>query len=485
MLLIYVFVYVIASSILGYYLTNTAKDPKDFAVAGNAIPLHIATITVFATWFGAECILGIPAALANHGSGALINDPICGAACLIFIGIFISKKVYNLRIISIGDLILSKYGPFAEVFISFVVACSYFGWIAAQFIAIGELMQHVTGGALSKDLAIIVIAILSGLYNYKGGMNAVAINDFIHTFMIIFALICLLIIVMTENNIGLYGVYEEFNNNSRYRFRFDEELPNIFAIISVSLAMVLGTVPQQDSFQRIACNTSATNAQLSTIFGGIIYLLGSFIPIAIVMIGLMDKSFPVEGKVPEIYLISYAVQKAPFIIQVLLIGGLISAIASVISGTTMASSVLIGHNVLRYIAKNTNDLVRMRISLIITICFCCYYAIITKESIHGLVAASGNCSMVVAFIPFVFALYSEKPSKMGAIFSSIGGGATWIILEIYQFIYQDVNLPLTPSLWGLLASIIFIAVFTLAKQEARKDKKIIPNNTKFQIKLDK
>ena len=37
--------------------------PGDYAVAGRSLPLYIVIATVFATWFGSETVLGIPATL--------------------------------------------------------------------------------------------------------------------------------------------------------------------------------------------------------------------------------------------------------------------------------------------------------------------------------------------------------------------------------------------------------------------------------------
>ena len=139
MLQVLVFIYVIISVLVGLYFTKNAKNQRDFAVASNSIRLPIATITVFATWFGAESILGIPSALANQGYIALAADPIGGAACLIFMGIFLAKKLYNLNVISIGDFFRNRFGKEVEVIISTAIALSYFGWIAAQFCALGSL----------------------------------------------------------------------------------------------------------------------------------------------------------------------------------------------------------------------------------------------------------------------------------------------------------------------------------------------------------
>ena len=44
--------------------------------------------TVFATWFGSETVLGIPARFAEHGLGGTVEDPFGASLCLIFVGLF-------------------------------------------------------------------------------------------------------------------------------------------------------------------------------------------------------------------------------------------------------------------------------------------------------------------------------------------------------------------------------------------------------------
>jgi Na+/proline symporter len=50
-------------------------NTKDFAVAGRRMPMYIVTATVFATWFGSETVLGIPATFMKDGFSGIIADP--------------------------------------------------------------------------------------------------------------------------------------------------------------------------------------------------------------------------------------------------------------------------------------------------------------------------------------------------------------------------------------------------------------------------
>jgi Na+/proline symporter len=61
MLLWVVIIYWVISVAIGIYAAKFVHNTKDFAIAGRRMPMYIVTATVFATWFGSETVLGIPA----------------------------------------------------------------------------------------------------------------------------------------------------------------------------------------------------------------------------------------------------------------------------------------------------------------------------------------------------------------------------------------------------------------------------------------
>jgi Na+/proline symporter len=70
MLLWFVIIYWIISVAIGLYAARWVHNTKDFAVAGRRMPMYIVTATVFATWFGSETVLGIPATFVKDGFSA-------------------------------------------------------------------------------------------------------------------------------------------------------------------------------------------------------------------------------------------------------------------------------------------------------------------------------------------------------------------------------------------------------------------------------
>ena len=51
--------------------------------------------TTFATWFGSETVLGIPAKFVKGGLNGVVEDPFGAGTCLILVGLFFAGKLYK------------------------------------------------------------------------------------------------------------------------------------------------------------------------------------------------------------------------------------------------------------------------------------------------------------------------------------------------------------------------------------------------------
>ena len=92
-LMVFVVLYLMISVGLGLYAATRVKNSSDYANAGRSLPLPVVIATVFATWFGSETVLGIPARFAEHGLGGTVEDPFGASLCLIFVGVFFARKI--------------------------------------------------------------------------------------------------------------------------------------------------------------------------------------------------------------------------------------------------------------------------------------------------------------------------------------------------------------------------------------------------------
>lgn len=115
MLLWFVITYWVISVAIGLYAATRVHNTRDFAVAGRHLPFSIVTATVFATWFGSETVLGIPATFLKEGLSGVVADPFGSSLCLILVGLFFAAPLYRKNLLTIGDFYRQRYGRWVEV----------------------------------------------------------------------------------------------------------------------------------------------------------------------------------------------------------------------------------------------------------------------------------------------------------------------------------------------------------------------------------
>ena len=96
-LLGFITLYLLASIGIGLLAATRVKNARDFAVAGRSLPLPVVTATVFATWFGAEAVLGVSATFVKDGLRGVVADPFGASLCLILAGFFFARRVISIK----------------------------------------------------------------------------------------------------------------------------------------------------------------------------------------------------------------------------------------------------------------------------------------------------------------------------------------------------------------------------------------------------
>jgi Na+/proline symporter len=119
-LLTLVIVYLLFTIAIGLYAARRVKNTADFAIAGRHLPLYMIVTTTFATWFGSETVLGIPAKFMEGGLNGVIEDPFGAGTCLILVGLFFAGKLYRMTLLTISDYYRERFGRRIEIACSLI-----------------------------------------------------------------------------------------------------------------------------------------------------------------------------------------------------------------------------------------------------------------------------------------------------------------------------------------------------------------------------
>ena len=454
---------------IGLWAALRVKNTADFAAAGHSLPLPIVTATVFATWFGSEAILGIPAIFLKEGLGGIVSDPFGSSLCLILVGLFFAKHLYNRRMLTIGDFFREKYGRTVEVLVTLCIVVSYLGWVAAQIKALGLVFNVVSDGSISQTAGMIIGAGSVLIYTLFGGMWSVAITDFIQMIIVVIGMLYIGG-EMTAQTGGIGVVIEHAAAAGKFsNFWPDMNLASILGFTAALCTMMLGSIPQQDVFQRITSSKNVNIAVQAAILGGVLYFIFAFIPLylaysaTLINPDLVKKYLDTD---PQMILPKLILNHAPIFAQVMFFGALLSAIKSCASATLLAPSVTFAENIVRGFFKHLTDHDLLKIMRITVLCFSVavtFFAINSELSIFKMVESAYKVTLVAAFVPLAFGVYWPRANSLGGLLAVICGLTVWIGCEILA-----PNSILPPQLAGLFASIAGMLLGSLLPKDMLK-----------------
>lgn len=428
-------------------------------IAGRSLPIYITIATVFATWFGSETVLGISSTFVDEGLGGIIGDPFGASLCLIVVGLFFARPLYRMKLLTIGDFYRHKYGRTVEVFVSLAICASYIGWVSAQIMALGLVFNVLSNGAISNETGMLIGMSAVLLYTIVGGMWSVAITDFLQMIVIVAGLIVISIYVGHEAGgagivIGHAIEAEKFSN-----FIPGLDFVAIISFIGALVTMMLGSVPQQDVFQRVMSAKDENTAMHGTVIGGCLYFIFAFLPVFIAYSAFVidpAETGRIMAQDSQIVLPSLIMNHTPLVIQVMFFGALLSAIMSTASGTLLAPSVMFSENILRPMLPHFKDRQFLMLTRACVLGFAgiiLLFAFRSDLSIYEIVEQCYKVTLAGAFVPLAFGIYWKRANTAGATLSIIFGVSTWLMLE---YLAPEGALP--AHLAGLLVGIVGMVI---------------------------
>ena len=433
MLLTLVIVYLLITIAIGLVAARRVKNTTDFAIAGRNLPLFMIVTTTFATWFGSEIVLGVPAKFIEGGLRNIVEDPFGAGMCLILVGLFFAGKLYRMTLLTISDYYRERYGRVVEVGCSLIIMLSYLGWVSAQVTALGLVFNLLSGGSISIAMGMVIGVVSILAYTLFGGMWSVAVTDFLQMIILVVGLLVLAVFA-GEMAGGAGRVIDLAVSRDLFRFWPEPTWHDIVFFFAAAITIMLGSIPQQDVFQRVMSANSVQAATRGTIIGGSAYILFAFVPLFLVASALLimpERSAALLADDPQKVLPALVMEKMPFIMQVLFFGALLSAIKSCASATLLAPSVTFTENIWRQFRPKTSEKEHLRTMRITTLVFSvavlAYSIRMEGTPIYELVSGAYQVPLVGAFVPLVAGLYWSRASTQGAIAAVVLGIGTWLL----------------------------------------------------------
>ncbi len=414
--------YIVIQFVFGMLISHKSDNEADFILAGRKIGPLLGTLTVFATWFGAESVIGAAGNIYSNGLSGSSSDPFGYGLCLIVLGAVFAIPLWRRQYLTFGDFFRERFSSKVEkLFVLLVVPSSLF-WAAAQVRAFGQIVSAIT--QIDVELAIAGAACLITIYTMVGGMRATAITDLIQGVVLILGLIILLVIIV--NAAGGWSV--SWQQIPAERIWFNDTDTSILQIIEKWAVPICGATLATESIARILAMRSENTARMAAVGGGLLYIVIGLVPFYLGLIGPelisdLDDSEQIIPLLAEQYLSTF--------LYVIFCGALVSAILSTVDSALLAAAALISHNVIVPLKKNANDKDKIKLARasVVGLGLLAYLFATSASGVHELIWTAVSFGTAGIFVVGTMGLFTRIGGEITAFITLIIGAGVWAIGE--------------------------------------------------------
>ncbi len=420
-----IFLYTVFQLLLGFFVFRWIKSEDDYLLAGRRLGGLLVTVSVFATWFGAESCIGTAGNAYAEGLGGIAADPFGYAVCVLVMGVFFAARFWKMGLVTVADLFSRRFGPGAETTTALLMIPTSLLWAAAQIRAFATIVSAASD--LPLETAIIVSTLVVVLYTVSGGMFADAVTDLVQGGVLILGLLVLGVVT-----VGSLGGPEGFVASVMDRIAAEPSVsssgpqPGLLSALEVWAIPICGSLFAQELVSRVLAARSATVARRSTITAGILYAAVGLIPVALGLaapriLGSIDQS--------ELVLPSLARSLLPTGMYIIFSGAILSAILSTVDSALLSVSGLSVHNLLIRFRPGVSDRTRLLAErgAVIFGGISAAFLGASADRVYDLVKDASAFGSAGIFVVAVAGTFTRRGGNRAAVATLLAGAGTWVI----------------------------------------------------------
>jgi Na+/proline symporter len=414
--------YVVVQLAIGFWVSRTVHSEQDYLLGGRSFGPLLTTMSVFATWFGAETCVGAAGEVYRDGPGAVSSDPYGYGLCLLLMGLFIAAPLWRRGLVTLADLFKQRYSPVVERTVAVLMIPSSLLWAAAQIRGFGGVVSSASGFEHEAGMMIGIAVVI--VYTTLGGLRADAITDLVQGTVLIGTLVVLGVVAAVD--VGAIG--RSFGDASAAAVAAAEAevAPSLLATLDAWAVPVLGSLFAQELVSRASAARSPSLARNSTVAAAGIYMLVGSIPVAL---GLVAREVEPGVEASDQVLPTLARHYLGELGLVIFGGALISAILSTVDSALLACGSLLSHNLLPARLREGAPHVALRVARfsVVGLALVAYGLAHTSDSVHDLVTEASAFGSAGVFVTAVFGLMTTRfGGALSALGALVAGVGSWI-----------------------------------------------------------
>ena len=438
--------YLFLQLILCYLISKKIKSEDDYLVGGRNSGYILISLSLFATWFGAETCIGSSAEVFKHGLSGSRADPLGYSLCLIFTGLLIAPKIWNKKYVTLADFYKERFGSQAEKLSVLILSFSALIWSAAQLRAFGQVLSTVTNWPVEAAVFLSFVFVLA--YVLFGGLLGDIITDAVQSVVIAFGLFLIFYFVFKQSDQGFLGL---ISDQSPERLSLKGESESLLSRVDRWMIPVLGSLVSQEIISRIFASKNKSVAVRSSYISGLIYIFIGLIPVSLGLVG--PNLINVPSGQEEQFILILAESSLPLFFIPIFFGAIVSALLATIDSILLSSSGLISHNLVIPRLQISSEKKKVFISrLVVFLCgLLSYILAIYSESIYSLLEMASSFGTSGILIITILGLWFSFGNSKTASFTLLSG---LILTPLFEHIIK-LEAPFVSSI--LMCGLVYLS----------------------------
>jgi Na+/proline symporter len=477
-LTLFLALYVLLQVAIGVWAGRGAKSETDYYLGGRGITFLPLSLSIFATWFGAETILGSAAAIAEGGLSGARAEPFGYAICLVLMALFVAGPIRRSNYVTISDFFRERFGKKAEIASAVVSVIISVIWAGAQLLAVAAILETVVG--IPGYVTLLAAAGIVIVYCYYAGLKGDIATDVVQGIFLIIGIVILFLAVS-----GRAGGFDALIGSIKpEQLRLVAEGESIFARIDNWMIPVIGSLVTQEALTRFLAARSTRVAQSACLAAAALYLALGMLP---VLIGLGGTHLGIEGAAGDNFIPAMALELLPNVLAIILVGALFSAILSTVDSNLLAVSSLVSINLMRKSHGRRSEKAQLQIArmttvlaglgaLLVAFSGSNIYELLAMTSIFGqggilvatMIGLRSNFGAASAALASLFACVAFNLATLVVLpmFEGMSGGMSFF--KAFQAVIAGDIAPIDGFfLWSIVVSIVaYVGVAAVSKQAA-------------------
>lgn len=431
------FASLIAVGVVG---SKRARTTEEYALAGRNLGMFMYLGCLSAVILGGASTIGTTKLGYTFGISGMWFVTMIGVGIML-LGVLFTKRISQSNVTTISEFLGKRYNAETRL-VSALVAAIYTLMVAVtQVIGMGTIINVLLGWDMT--LSMIVGGGIVLFYTILGGMWSVTVTDIIQ-FIVMTAGVFLIMLPMSLSHVGGWDQLA-----SRLpAAHFDLTAIGGGQILQYFLLYALGMVVSQDIWQRVFTARTLRISRTGSVLAGVYSILYA---VSLTIVGMCAFIALPHLENPQNAFANMAISILPNGVLGIVLASVCSALMSTASGTLLASSTLLTHDILKpYWFRDMDDRRLLRLSRVTTL-FIGALAIVFSIWIQDVLVALDVAYAILSgaiFVPLVVG-YFWKRATAKAAFSSIIAGTVVVLAGLAIEGLSSTN----PIMYGIAVSL--------------------------------